>query len=132
MRVNTISKTNFGASIKIDNKYSEMIKYSPLKQMKNSLEKSGTHNVYELGSYKQFYKKSGSHDLFLNGTKFDEISTSVSDGYFGTAKKFLQKSLDKENSILAEINPEISDKLNKIRDYVKNTGLSIENVKKWL
>ena len=51
---------------------------------------------------------------------------------FSAQVNFLQKCCDIEDSLLAEINPEISSKLEKIRNFIKDTGLSIENAKKWL
>ena len=135
MRINSIdngNKNTFQANIKLDSKLNEMTKYGSLKEMKNAILKSETNNIYELGAYKAHDKVSGSYDILMNSNKIDEIPTKSSDGYFGVVKKFLQKSLDKENSILAEINPEISNKLNQIREFVKSTGLTTENVKKWL
>ena len=129
---NNVNSRTFGAQIKVDNKLKEMMQFYPLKEMKNNLEASGTHNVYELGKYSATDKLNGTYDVLLNGDKFGEISHKTKEGLFTTAKNFLQKSLEKENSILAEINPQIGSKLNKIRQFVKETGLDVENVKKWL
>ena len=131
MQVN-FSQPNFGARVKIKPEMKNVTEFGPLKDMKAKLENSGTANVYELGKYTTIDKRNGVHEVLLNGVKFDEVTHKDSDGYFGVAKKFLQKSLDKEDSILAEINPEILSKLNKIREFIKNTGITIENAKKWL
>lgn len=106
MRINSINngnKNTFQASIKLDSKLNEMTKYGSLKDMKNAIQNSQTHNVYELGAYKAHDKLYGAYDVLLNGNKIDEIPSKSSDGYLGLLKKFLQKSLDKENSILVKI-----------------------------
>lgn len=134
MRVdfNSTNTRTFGAQIKVNNNLKEMMNFEPLKEMKTNLESSGTHNVYELGKYSAKDKLNGVYDVLVNGDKFGEITHSSRDGLFTTAKNFLQKSLDKENSILADVNPEISAKLTKIREFIKTTGLEIRNVKNWL
>ena len=134
MRINfdSTNTRTFGAQVKVSNNLKEMMQFSSLKQMKKTLESSGTSNVYEMGKYTPADKLNGSYDVLLNGDKFGEIPHKTSEGLYTTAKKFLQTSLEKENSILAEISPDISTKLNSIREFIKNSGLDANNVKKWL
>lgn len=132
MKINTTNNISFGASIKVNNQLKEMMQFGPLKQIKKELEQSGTHNVYELGKYIPNDKLQGSHEVLLNGEKFGELPHKTKEGLFTLAKNFLKNCAEKENSILADINPEINSKLNKIRDFIKESGLSLENVKKWL
>lgn len=132
--INTQNSPNYGAKVKVDFRYKEMLAYSPLKAMTQKLEKSGTENVYELGkaTFTNPQRTAGKHEVLLNGQKMDEVVQSPADGTFGLMKNFLQKCIDKENEIVAKINPEISEKLEKVRGFVKELGLSIENTKQWL
>lgn len=134
MRVNNNDNRSFGAQVVLKNKYKDMLGHAPLKKMHEKLVKSGTSNVYEMGksSFTNSIKTAGKHDLLLNGENFDELVQLPSDGTFGLVKNFLQKCLDKEISILPQINNEVAEKLESIRNFIKNTGLAVENVKKWL
>ena len=134
MRVSAIKNqnTNFGAQVKVGYPYKDLLSFAPLKGMHEQLKKSGTENVYEIGKtvYSQ-NSKLGKNELLLNGEKFAEQRINPADGAFGFMKKFLQKCLDKETTIMAET-PVVSEKLDKIRALIKDMGLSVENVKKWL
>lgn len=134
MKTNNINSTNFGARIQLKNQYKDVLGHGPLKSLHKELTQSGTNNLYELGkaTFTNPQKTAGKHDLLLNGEKIDEIIQTPADGTFGLIKNFLQKSLDKELSILPEINKEVAEKLEKVKEFIKTTGLSIENVKKWL
>lgn len=134
MRIENVNNTNFGARVVLKAPYSDMLGHSPLKKMHDELSKSGTNNVYELGksTFSNPQRTAGKHEVLLNGEKFGEINQSPADGTFGLVKNFLKKSLDKENSILPQINKEVAWKLEAVREFIKASGLSVENVKKWL
>ncbi len=128
------SNVNFGARVKVANNYKDMLNFGPLKQLNKQLENSGTENLYELGkaTFTNPQRTAGRHEMLLNGQKFDELTQLPQEGTFGLMQNFLKKCLDKENEIVSQINPEISSKLESVREFVKNIGLSVENVKKWL
>ena len=134
MKIENINNTNFGARVVLKTPYNDMLGHAPLKKMHEELSKSGTNNVYELGkaTFTNPQKTAGKHEVLLNGEKFGEINQSPADGTFGLVKNFLKKSLDKENSILPQINKEVAVKLESVREFINGTGLAIENVKKWL
>ena len=132
--VNTPKTANFGAKVNLDFRYRDMAKLGPLKELSQKLEKSGTQNVYEFGKsiYTNPNKTAGKHDILLNGEKFDEVVQVPSGGTFELVKNFLQKCCDKEQELMGKLNPEISSKLDKIREFIKGLGLSVEDAKKWL
>lgn len=134
MRVESLNGTNFGARVVLKNQYKDMLGHAPLKSLHNTLLNSKTNNVYELGksTFTNPQKTSGKHEILLNGEKFDEVVQSSQDGTFGLVKNFLQKCVEKENSILPQISEEVATKLDSIRAFIKDTGLAIENVKNWL
>ena len=136
MRIDTLNVgcANFGAKVKIPSNCKDIVPFSPLKELKSQLEKSGTENLYELGesTYTNPQRTAGRHEILLNGLKVDELVQNPADGTFGLMKNYLQKCIDKENQIVAQINPEISSKLAQIKDFIKTLGLSVEDAKKWL
>lgn len=135
MRINNVNnQQNFGASVKVNNQFKDMLKFGPLKNLNNQLKNSGTNNVYELGkaTYTNPQKTNGKHEILLNGEKIDDVVQNSSDGTFSLMKSFLEKCVEKENSLLPKFNEEIAAKLDKVKATIKETGLSIENVKKWL
>ena len=134
MRVESLNSTNFGARVVLKNQYKDMLGHAPLKNIHNELINSKTNNVYEFGksTFTNPQKTSGKHEILLNGEKFDEVVQTPQDGKFGLVKNFLQKCVEKENSLLPQISEEVATKLDSIRAFIKDTGLAIENVKSWL
>lgn len=134
MRIENTNNANFGANVILKNQYKDMLGHAPLKKLHNNLLNSKTNNVYELGkaTFINTLKNAGKHEILLNGEKFDEVIQTPQDGTFGLVKSFLQKCIEKENSILPQINKEVANKLESIKEFIKSTGLSIENVKNWL
>ena len=135
MKINSMAgqnSTNFGAQVRLNAPYKDMLMYAPIKTIHEQLKKSGSSNVYELGktSYNQV-SKAGKSELLLNGEKFGEQAFSPSEGMFGFVQNFLKQCLEKETALMADA-PAVSEKLEKVREFIGGLGLSVENVKKWL
>ena len=132
MKVNPISNTNFKAGIKLENKH--LYEYrgwgmdwkfrKELEELKNS----PTNNTYGI---RPIVEEKEMCEVLLNGEPF--CKEKLNPPSYPVFKNFFGIILEKEKSIVASMKgTDLHTKLESIRGFIKKTGVSLEDAKRYL
>ena len=134
MKVNTVNNTNFKANVKLENEYLYMYRrlcnHNWFRDELKALEESPTNNLYGIKSVSGD-KNEKICDVLLNGESF--CKAELNPPNYPTLKKFFGIILEKEKSIVAGMKgTDLHTKLESIRSFIKKTGVSLEDAKRYL
>ena len=132
MRVNPISNATFKADIKLENEH--LYKYRGWEmdlKFRNELEElksSPTNNIYGI---RPIVEEKEMCEVLLNGEPF--CKEELNPPCYPVFKKFFGIILEKEKSIVAGMKgTDLHTKLESIRGFIKKTGVSLEDAKRYL
>jgi hypothetical protein len=132
MKVNPNSNTNFKAGIKLENKH--LYEYRgwgmdwQFRKELEDLKNSPTNNTYGI---RPIVEEKGMCEVLLNGEPF--CKEELNPPSYPVFKKFFGIILEKEKSIVASMKgTDLHTKLESIRGFIKKTGVSLEDAKRYL
>ena len=132
MKVNAVNNTNFKAGIKLEDDHlykfrGWQLEWSFRKELEE-LKNSPTNNLYGIRPLPEDKEMC---EVLLNGEPF--CKEKLNPPSYPVFKNFLGIILEKEKSIVAGMKgTDLHTKLESIRGFIKKTGVSLEDAKRYL
>ena len=132
MKVNAVNITNFKAGIKLENEHLHkfrgwQLEWSFKKELEE-LKNSPTNNLYGI---RPLVEDKEMCEVLLNGEPFCE--EKLNPPSYPVFKNFFGIIIEKEKSIVAGMKgTDLHMKLESIRGFIKKTGVSLEDAKRYL
>ena len=132
MKVNAVNNTNFKAGIKLENEHLYKFRgwqceWSFRKELEE-LKNSPTNNLYGI---RPLVEDKEMCEVLLNGEPF--CKEKLNPPSYSVFKNFFGIILEKEKSIVAGMKgADLHTKLESIRGFIKKTGVSLEDAKRYL
>lgn len=132
MKVNSVNNTNFKAGIKLENEHLHkfrgwQLEWSFKKELEE-LKNSPTNNLYGI---RPLVEDKEMCEVLLNDEPF--CKEKLNPPSYPVFKNFFGIILEKEKSIVAGMKgTDLHTKLESIRGFIKKTGVSLEDAKRYL